>query len=114
MADLKATGHLPIAALFGALTNFQDGLAKLKLMQVATTENNYFTMPEKVLTDEELFRSLIGVDNEGDFAIRIGVHSVTGSTKLTKAELTENQLIHQSIGVSTDGKPYVRVVLQTL
>ncbi len=111
---LTATGYLPIEALLGTLTNFQDGRAKLKFMQVATTNNNYFTMPEKVLTNEELFRSLIGVDDDGDFAFRVGVHTVTGSTKLTKAELTETQLLHNCIGVSTDGKPYLRIVLQTI
>lgn len=114
MADLKNIGFLPVEAVLGSLLNFQSNSAKLKMMEVATTGTDYFTMPEKAMNKEEIMRSLIDIDEAGDFAIRVGFHSASGSTKLTKAELTEEQLLQSIIGKTSDGKPYLKLVLQEL
>lgn len=112
--DLKNIGFLPIEAILGSLLNFQGASAKIKMIEVAPTTDDYFAMPEKSMNKEEIIRSLIDIDDEDDFAIRVGFHSVTGSTKLTKSELTEEQLLQSVIGKASDGKPYLKLVLQEL
>ncbi len=113
MAD-KAISYLPLAAVLAALTNFQGSLGKLKLMEVATSSDNEFESGGLVRDKEEHLKSLIDVDDDGDFAIRVGFHSTTGSTKLTASELTEDQILRTWIGKAADGKPYLRIALQEL
>lgn len=114
MSDTKAIGYLQVTALLAALTNSQNSLGKLKLMKVDPTADNYYEGEGLAQSKEELFRALIDVDDDGDFAIRIGKHTTTGSTKLPQSELTEDQILRNMIGKASDGKPYLRVAIQEL
>lgn len=115
MADkINATGYLPRVALLASLTNFESNKGKLKMLEVANTANDYFENKGRVMSWEEIMRALIDVDDDGDFAIRYATVSVTGSTKMTSSELTEDQVLRSWIGKSADGKPFLRLVFQTL
>lgn len=111
---INQLGHLPIAAVVAALTNNQDSLPKLKVLEVATTNDFYFEVAPNDLDPEVIFKSLIELDGEGDPAIRMGFHTTTGSTKLEVSELDEKQLLRKLIGKTSEGKPYLRVTLEEL
>ena len=111
---INAIGYLPKEAIIAALINFQGSKAKLKFMEVADTSDNYFEDKGLHMSSEDIFRSLIGVDDDGDFAIRYASISATGSTKFPTAELSEDQLLRSLIGKDTDGLPYLRMVFQEL
>lgn len=112
MQGEKEIGGLPIVALVASLINTQDALPKLKCIEVDTTNDFYFANNARVDNAEQIFRSLIEIDSEGDFALRIGYHTTTGSTKQNKAELTILQHLRSVIGKTADGKPYLRLTVE--
>ena len=114
MESIKEIGHLPLEALIGAIINNYSSLPKIKLVQVATTSNHYYDDEASAPGAEEMLRSLLELDGDSDPAIRIGIHSTSGSTKLNKGELSTEQLLRSVIGKTSDGKPYLRVALDTL
>lgn len=111
--NLKGMGHLPLTALIAALINNKDGIGSIKLMEVEATTENYFEDKGIDLTQEDILRLLVDIDDQGDFAIRYGVHTDTGSTKLGSSELGMEQLQRKIIGKTADGKAYLRLVFQT-
>ncbi len=114
MALLNSIGLLPIEAVLAALINNQSSKASLKLIQVADTENNYFEDKGLSLTKEEILRSLITTDSDGDFAIRYANISTTGSTKFNKSERSTDQILRHLIGKSDNGLPFIRLTFETL
>ena len=114
MGLLNSIALLPLEAVLAALINFQSSKASLKFIQVADTANNYFEDKGLSLTPEEIFRSLITVDGDGDFAIRYASISTSGSTKFTKSERSTDQLLRHLIGKSADGLPFIRMTFETL
>lgn len=112
----NAIGYLPLSAILAALTNFEGSKGKLKFMEVTpqSPEVDYFEDKGLHLSQEEIFRSLIDMDDAGDFAIRYANISVTGSTKFPTAELSEIQIARSWIGKDADGLPYLRMVFQEL
>lgn len=115
MAAIKPEiGHLPINALISALMNAQNSLPKLKLIEVATSSDNYFESTPNDVEFETMLKLLIDLDSDSDPAIRVGIHSTTGSTKFSASELSEKQLLRSCIGKTADGKPYLRIALQSL
>lgn len=112
----NAIGYLPLSAILAALTNFESSKGKLKFMEVApqSPEVDYFEDNGLHQSEEEIFRSLIDVDDAGDFAIRYAPITVTGSTKFPTSEVSDIQIVRSWIGKDADGLPYLRVVLQTL
>lgn len=114
--NTNAVGFLPIAALFAALTNFESSKGKVKFMEVEpqSPEVDYFEDKGLHMDLEQIFRTLIDVDDDGDFAIRYANISVTGSTKFPTAELSDIQIARSWIGKDADGLPYLRMVFQPL
>lgn len=112
--NTNAVGYLPLSALMAAITNYESSKASIKFMEVEDTANNYFEGTGKVMSLEEIFRNLIDVDDNDDLAIRYAAVSVSGSTKFNKSELSEDQIARHWIGKSADGKPFLRLVFQTL
>jgi hypothetical protein len=110
----KAISHLPAVAIMAALVSFGSNLGKLKLLEVEDTNDKFFETEGIVLSKEELLRSLIDIDDLGDFALRVAFVTVGVSVKLTTSELTEDQVLRTMIGKGTDGKPYLRLTLQAL
>lgn len=105
---------LPVEALLAALINYQNNRGKLKLLEVEDTTDNYFEDAGLHQTNEELFRMLVDVDDDGDFALRVGFHTVTGSTKFAHSEASPDLMVRSLIGKAADGKPYLRLVLQAV
>lgn len=116
MPAINSVGYLPFSAILAALTNFQDSKGKVKFLEVEpqTPEVDYFEDKGLHLSEEEIIRSLIDVDDDGDFAIRYANISVTGSTKFPTAELSEIQIVRSWVGKAADGRPYLRMVFQEL
>lgn len=114
MSALNAIAYLPLSAVFAALTNTQDSKGKVKFMQVADTDDDYFEDKGRHMSMEEILRALVDVDDDGDFAIRYANVSTTGSTKFPTAELDEIQIARSWIGKDADGLPYLRLTFQTL
>lgn len=111
---INQLGHLPVVAVIAALTNDEDSLPKLKFVEVDTTDDFYFEVAPNDLDAEQIFKTLIELDDAGDPAIRIGFHSTTDSTKMEVSELAESQLLRKLIGKTAEGKPYLRATLQEL
>jgi len=111
---INQLGHLPMVAVLAALMNKQNGLPKLKLVEVTTTSNFYFEVAPNDLDAETIFKTLIDLDSDTEPAIRIGFHATTGSTKMDTSELSVPQLLRKLIGKTSDGRPYLRVTLDEL
>ena len=111
---INQLGHLGAASVLAALTNNQASLPKLKLLEVATTDDFYFENHPNDLDADVIFKTLIELDGDGDPAIRVGIHTTSGTTKLSVSELSFPQLLRKLIGKTADGKPYLRVTLEEL
>src|SRR5690349_10840393 len=111
--NLKGLESYELPALLAELINNQDGLPRLKFIEVATTDDFYFEQTGNQISAEDILRTLIEIDGSGDYAIRIGRHTVTGSTKFNKSELSEIQLTRSVIGKTSDGKPYLRTTISS-
>lgn len=115
MADnLKAIGQLDLGTILTSMVNFQNSRGKIKMVEVATTTTDYFDSANMNISVEDIIKLLVEVDSEGDLALRVGRHSVTGSTKLPNGSLDMEQTLRSCIGKTSGGKPYLRLVFQAL
>lgn len=106
-------GHLSIVQLLAALMNNEDSLPKVKLIEVEPTSDFFFEQSGIDINFTSILKTLIEEDDAGDFAIRIGRHTTSGSTKFTKSELSEPQLLRGLIGKTEDGKAYLRMTVSS-
>ena len=115
MADkIGAISYLPFEAILSGLINYKNKRGSLKAIEVTPTTDKYYESAGLHQTPEELLRALVDVDDNGDYAIRIGFHTDAGSTKFTPAAATQEVMLRSLIGKASDGKPYLRIVLQEL
>lgn len=111
---VKQLGHLPMLAVLASLIYSSGGKNSIKMIEVADTANNYFETAGKDLTPEQIFRALIDVDADGDFAIRYASVTNSGSHPLTVSAISESQLVRLPIGKTATGKPFLRLAIQSL
>lgn len=110
--NIRALESLGITEMLSALINNESGLPRIKMIEVETTDEFYFEQNPHDIPKQTMLASLIELDSEGDYAIRIGRHTASGSTKFNKSELGELQLLRSLIGKTSDGKPYLRMLIE--
>lgn len=105
--------------ILASLINYEGAVGKLRMVEVATTDDNFFTNPESASDMDVVMRNLIDLDENGDPVIRVGFQTFDDSAEdadkkypFTQAE--PDQMFRSVIGKTAEGKAYLRIALTPL
>ena len=110
---------LPILALVAAAISNQNGLGKVRIKEVAPTDDLYFDCTKTFPVDMELAaRLLLVLNSDSEAAFQIGFHAdCAAESQVNTCDnkvLNEEALIKSVIGKAGDGTPYLRICLDSL